>query len=421
MCMKQRFEPKSEFSRNILTLMTGTIIAQAIPIAISPILTRIYRPEDFGLYAIYVAIITMLVPVVSGRYEFAIMLPKKDEDAINIFALGILITAFMTALFTILVVVLNDVIVSWLNNQEIGFWLYFIPVSVFFVGCFNLLNHFNNRCKNYTDIKNSLMLKSITTAVVQLLVGLIKQGVTGLLSGQILSQAMANMQLLKNITKDKALLSKISILKVVELAKRYKDFPKFSIGAILANKLSFQLTNIIISSVYSVTTLGFYSLVQRVLGIPSSLIGNSIGRVFFQKAAIEKQQTGKVINTFQTTAKILILIGVPFFGLLFFTVENLFALVFGEPWRIAGEYAKIIIPFFFVQFVISTLSSVDTIMEKQNMDLLFNIVVLLVSLVVILTSSGFSFKIFLINWTVSLTTIYAIYGYVLLKMAKGQI
>ena len=178
---------------------------------------------------------------------------------------------------------------------------------------------------------------------------------------------------------------------------------------------------IIISSVYSLTTLGFYSLVQRILGIPSSLIGNSIGRVFFQKAAIEKQQTGKVINTFQTTAKILILIGVPFFGLLFFTVENLFALVFGEPWRIAGEYAKIIIPFFFVQFVISTLSSVDTIMEKQNMDLLFNIVVLLVSLVVILTSSGFSFKMFLMNWTVSLTTIYAIYGYVLLKMAKGQI
>ena len=244
--MKQRFEPKSEFSRNILTLMTGTIIAQAIPIAISPILTRIYRPEDFGLYAIFVAIITILGSVASGRYELAIMLPKKDEDAINIFALGILITVGMTAFITILVVVLNDFIVSLLNNQEIGFWLYFIPVSVFFVGCFNLLNHFNNRYKNYTDIKNSLMLKSITTAVVQLLVGLIKQGVTGLISGQILSQAIANMQLLKNIIKDKVLLSKIRKLKVIELAKRYKNFPKFSIAAILEPRLSYQLTNIII-------------------------------------------------------------------------------------------------------------------------------------------------------------------------------
>ena len=122
--------------------MTGTIIAQAIPIAISPILTRIYRPEDFGLYAIFVAIITILGTVVSGRYELAIMLPKKDEDAINIFALGILITVCMTAFITILVVALNDFIVSLLNNQEIRYWLYLVPDSVFFVGCFNLLSYF---------------------------------------------------------------------------------------------------------------------------------------------------------------------------------------------------------------------------------------------------------------------------------------
>ena len=175
------------------------MIAQAIPIAISPILTRIYGPEDFGLYAIFVAIITIFGTIVSGRYELAIMLPKNDEDAINIFGLGLLITIFMTIITIILVFVFNDSIVYLLNNQEIRFWLYFIPVSVFFVGCFNLLIIFNNRCKNYVDIKNSQMLKSTTSAVVQLLVGVIKQGVTGLISGQIFSQAIANMQLLKNI------------------------------------------------------------------------------------------------------------------------------------------------------------------------------------------------------------------------------
>ena len=94
----------------------------------------------------------------------------------------------------------------------------------------------------------------------------------------------------------------------------------------MANKLSYQLTNIIISSVYSLTTIGFYSLVQRILGIPSSLIGNSIGRVFFQEATNEKQKTGKAINTLQSTLKILVLIGVLFFGILFFAVEDLFAL-----------------------------------------------------------------------------------------------
>ncbi len=96
--MHNRFQPQSEFSKNVLTLMTGSTLSQAIPIAISPILTRLYTPEDFGLYAIFIAIITIFGTIVSGRYELAIMLPENDEHAINIFGLGILITIFMTVM-----------------------------------------------------------------------------------------------------------------------------------------------------------------------------------------------------------------------------------------------------------------------------------------------------------------------------------
>lgn len=74
-----KFKPKSEFSRNVLTLMTGTTITQAIPIAISPILTRIYTPEDFGIFALYMSVVSIVSVVATGCYELAIMLPKKDE------------------------------------------------------------------------------------------------------------------------------------------------------------------------------------------------------------------------------------------------------------------------------------------------------------------------------------------------------
>ena len=84
--MLTKLKPKSEFTRNVLTLMTGTTIAQAIPIAISPILTRLYTPKDFGVLALFVAITSIFGSIANGRYELAIMLPKKDEDAINIFA-----------------------------------------------------------------------------------------------------------------------------------------------------------------------------------------------------------------------------------------------------------------------------------------------------------------------------------------------
>jgi len=223
----QKLKPKSEFSRNVLTLMTGTTIAQAIPIAISPILTRIYTPKDFGVFSLFIAITSIFGSIANGRYELAIMLPKKDEDAINIFALGFIITIAISLFLLLLVILFQDNFVEILKNKEIGGWLYFVPVAVFFTGLFNVLNYFNNRRKNYKDIANATILKSIVLSIVQLSIGFMKQGVSGLISGQLLSQFAANTKLLKNILKDKALISKISKVKIIALAKRYKDFPNY--------------------------------------------------------------------------------------------------------------------------------------------------------------------------------------------------
>ena len=100
--------------------------------------------------------------------------------------------------------------------------------------------------------------------------------------------------------------------------------------------------------------------------MPSSLIGNSISQVFFQEATKEKQQTGRAVKIFSSTVKKLIIIGLPCFGVLFFIVEDLFVIVFGEEWRIAGTYAKIVTPLFFIRFISSTLSIVMTSFEKQK-------------------------------------------------------
>ena len=134
---------KSEFNRNVLTLMTGTTIAQAIPIAITPILTRIYTPEDFGVFALFMAIASIFGTIVNGRYELAIMLPRKNEDAINIFALGFIIAFVISLILLILVLVFNNYFVNLLGNKEIGVWLFFMPITVFLVGLWKLLNCFN--------------------------------------------------------------------------------------------------------------------------------------------------------------------------------------------------------------------------------------------------------------------------------------
>lgn len=420
--MMHKLKPKSEFSRNVLTLMTGTTIAQAIPIAISPILTRIYTPEDFGGYALFVAIASIFGSIANGRYELAIMLPKKDEDAINIFALGFIITVIVSFIILLLVISFHDHFVTALNNESIGIWLYFIPVAVFFTGVYNILNYFNNRKKYYKDIANATVIKSIIIATIQLSIGFLKGGVSGLISGQLISQMFANMRLFRNILKDKLLIAKISKVKIIALAKKYKDFPKFSMWAVLANTLSYNFTNILISLFYNVATLGFYSLVQRVLGMPSALIGNSIGQVFFQEAINEKQLTGKAIHSFSSTLKKLIMIGIPSFGVLFFIIEDLFAFVFGEEWRIAGTYAQIVIPLFFIRFVSSTISTINIVFEKQKIGLYINMLLLFSTICIFYISNLFhlDFCEFLSCLSMVLILEYTMFLYYYFNLSKGS-
>ena len=415
--MLNKFKPKSEFSLNVLTLMTGTTIAQAIPIAISPIITRLYTPKDFGVFAIFIAITSIFGNIANGRYELAIMLPKKDEDAINIFALGFIINVSLSIFLLIIILIFHDKIIKFLNNKEISPWLYFIPFSVFLVGFFNLLNYFNNRLKNYKDLAKANIYKSIIVVIIQLSLGFLKAGVLGLISGQIFSQFISNTKLLFDVKKLN-LFNKVNIVNVIALGKRYIDFPKFSMWAILANTLAQQLINLLISSFYNVKTLGFYSLAQRMLGMPLSLIGGSIGQVFFEEATKEKQKTGKIIKTFNYTLKKLIIIAIALFGILYFSVEDLFAFVFGEEWRIAGTYAQTVILYFGVRFVVSPISLTAIIFEKNNIDLYFQIGLLIIFISIFVLFHRYSFIEFLKIINCCMTLYYLIYLFILKFISK---
>ena len=383
--MIQKLKPQSEFSRNILTLMTGTTIAQAIPISISPILTRLYTPEDFGVFALFIAIITIIGSVANGRYELAIMLPEKDEDAINIAALGFIISSTLSLIIFVLVVYLNDFFTSILGNGEISFWLYFIPVTVFLTGLWNVLNYFNNRKKNYQDLRNATIVKSIVLASINIVVGFVKDGVTGLISGEIISRLSANTRLTKNLLKDKNLLSGITKTKILALAKRYKNFPLISLPSSFFTALHPNLFSVLLSSLYSLTLLGHYYMAQRVLGLPSSLMGVAVGQVFFQSAVKEKEKTGQARIIFMSTIKKLFIVSVPFFILLFFVVEDLFAFVFGDDWRIAGTYSKILLPLFFIKLLSSPVSMINTVFEKQIYGLFISIILLVSNIGIIVT------------------------------------
>ena len=415
--MLHKLKPKSEFSRNVLTLMTGTTIAQAIPIAISPILTRIYSPEDFGVFALYISIVSIISVVSTGRYELAIMLPKKDEDAISIVVLSSIITLLVSFILFLIILVFNSQITNLLGNPEISDWLYIIPVSILLTGLFKSFNYWNNRKKHYKKLAVNRVIQSGSTATANLGLGFGGFGVSGLIVSGVVGQGLAT-TLLGKITweEDKNLFKKVTKIKIFALARRYIKFPKYDILATLSNVLSQQITHILFNTLFSSTVAGYYYFTQRILGLPIAFIAAAILDVFKEEASRCYKEYGNAKDIYISTfKKLLILSFIPSILLYIFAVD-LFTFVFGENWKVAGIYTQILTPMLFLRFISSPLSFMLYIGEKQKLNLYGNFLFLLLTILSFYFSNTALEAVKLLSITYSL--IYLIYLYVSAKIAK---
>lgn len=372
--MIKKILPKSTYAKNVLTLMTGTGLAQAIPIAISPILTRIYSPEEFGIFALYMAIASILTVLVTGRYEMAILLPKKDRDAMNLVALSIALSFFVSVIILIVVSVFNSQLISFMGVPELSIWLYWVPASTFLMGVYQSLNYWSNRKSHYRRLAVSRVVQSSATGSTQLAGAFNNIGASGLVGGQLIGQTLSAAVLGSLIYKeDKKYIKKIKKIRIIALARKYINFPKFLIVAHGFNTASGQMPTFLLSSLFNTAAAGFFMLTQRVMGAPMTLVASAIGDVFRQEASYAYVNTGSCKDIYIKTFKRLLYISILPSIAFFFIAPDLFALIFGEKWRVAGEYAQILTPMYFFRFVVSPISQVSIIAEKQVIDLMWQI------------------------------------------------
>jgi O-antigen/teichoic acid export membrane protein len=386
--MIKQIIPKSEFGRNVLTLMTGTTIAQAIPIAISPILTRIYTPEDFGMFALYMSIASILSVIATGRYELAIMLPKKDEDAINIVALSMIIAVFISLISFFIVFIFNTEITNFVGNPEISNWLYFIPITVFITGIYQSFNYWNTRRKIYKIITISKITQSTTTAAASLSLGFSGIGASGLILSGILGHVIATGVLGKIffIEQDSST-KEIQNKKMIVLGKKYKDFPMVNSFQAFGDTLRESGIIFIISFFFTSASIGFFYLALRVIKNPFSIIGSSISQVFYQKASYEYNQGHDVAIFAKKILLRLIFISLPVMIIIFLFGVSIFSFIFGKEWAISGELVQSLSPWIFMTFIFSPLSQLPLILNKQKSFLLIGLVYNILALAILFVSA----------------------------------
>ena len=256
----------------------------------------------------------------------------------------------------------------------------------------------------------------------QLIIGLFRVGVSGLIVGLLVSNTIAYLNMLKTTWSNVIDLQELSISNLKQQAYRYKKFPIYSAPGIFLNVTSQHISSVFISALFSVTTLGQYYLVQRMLSVPTTLLGTSISQVYYQEASSAKNISGSIKDVFYNYLFRLLLFGFILFGPLIFFVEDIFALVFGEEWRIAGEYAKILLPMFFIRFVTSPLTLTLMLFEKQLEFLLINLFLLItmISIFLITRVFGLSIMEYLYLLSMLLFIIYLVLLFYLRHIALGN-
>jgi O-antigen/teichoic acid export membrane protein len=377
----RNFFPKTEFAKHTFTLIAGTMLAQLLPIAISPLITRLYSPGNLAVIGLYMSIVNILLALSTGSFEFSIMLPKKDEDSINLFSLVVIITFFVCSFFFIIAFFFKDQILMIFNIKPLSTWLLFVPLSVFILSINNALNYFFNRHKKYKLIAINKVNKNWGMGISQLSFGYFNLKSIGLVAGQLIGDILSTILLTINFIRNKHLAflrAQFSIAEVKKLAKEYKKFPLFTMPTVFMNNISSEILTILVAMWFSSGLTGAYYFTLRILSAPMGLIGSALSQTFFQKFT-EIVNEGKQ-NPKPFVVKVwlgLFAIAIIPLTILFFWGEDLFVIIFGPDWREAGKIASIMAPMTLFNFISSPTSSGFIVLRKQNYNFIFGIFALI--------------------------------------------
>lgn len=333
---------KSRFVRNALIIATGTAGAQAITLGFSPIVTRLYSPEDFGLLGSFMAVISVMAPMATLSYHISIVLPKEDLDSIRIAQLNILIALGITAIISLILFALGDNLTHFISNKAIIDYYWLIPFSMLFSAFQQIFEQCLIRHKKYKVIAHVTVTQSLIINSGKVLIGFWYPIPVVLIFFQILGSGFNALLFYFGFKKscDSLSFQRNDIKTLKKLALKYRNFPIFRAPEQAINAASQGLPILMLATLFSPTSAGFYTLARSVIGIPASLLGKSIGDVFYPRISDSLNKGEPLYPIVKRSTFIISAIGLIPYGLIFLLGPWLFSVIFGKDWLASGEYAR---------------------------------------------------------------------------------
>ncbi len=368
------FRP-GKFARNIGLLAGGTALAQLIRLAAEPFLTRIFSQSDFGIYSAYLAVMSFAAVGVCLRYELAIFLPDDDDDAaaaVVVAVVSSLLVGGVTAAAAYLLVVYGVLEGEFAALNQYA-WIF--PISVVGWGLFQTLSFWMSRQKRFKSVVGGKFSQTSGQAATQVSFGLVSPTPFGLIVGDAAGRILGSIYLaIGTFRHDAASFRALSRAKILTVAKRYREFPIVSMPSALINTAAFSVPMLMIGAYFGAATLGVFGLVYRVMSVPAALTTQAVSQVYMSEAGRLASANPRSLRTLysRTLRKLLVIGFLPHFAVALFG-PWLFGFVFGEGWREAGEYARLLALMHYLAFAIGPLQTTLNMLERQRLQFVWDV------------------------------------------------
>lgn len=377
---------KKKFIRNVIILASGTAAAQMVVMVLNPFITRLYGPEAYGLMGTFLAVISIITPVAALTYPIAIVLSIEDRDSRGLISLSIITTLIISVITGLFLLFFKHQIISIFSLQSLDRFLFLVPFVVFSAGILEIIEQWLIRFKQFSVSAKATFLNAIFINGGMVAFGFINPSSTVLIIFSASKQIVKAILLLvinRNYSNRffDSLFGQRSSIK--ELANKYRDFPLLRAPEILLNSISTNLPILLLTIFFGPKSVGFYVISLSVLGIPSQLIGKSVGDVFYPHITEAANNNESLANLVKKSTLSLAVLGFLPFSMVILFGPWLFGFVFGTEWVTAGEYARWIALWSFFGFINQPSIRALPVLSALSYHLMYTIIVLIIRVLVV--------------------------------------
>jgi len=372
-----RWIGKRTFVRNVAILGGGTALAQTFNILLAPVLTRLYLPDSFGQYALFVSFLNVAMVGVSLRYELGIVAARTEQKAAQL--------AFAAFLFSLPMSLIGaGVLFMFIRFSLLGFSTLpsYTPLlmvaALVFVGAFSVLRYWFVRQEQFGCISQALVVQNGVRSISQAAMGAVGGQLGGLLGGELIGRSAGMTRMFRAARpRIKAHVFPIDRGAFSHVLRENWRFPIYSLPSSLVDSAAANICVPLVVWYYGSNAGGYFALVQRVLAIPLVVISASVADAFQARLALYVRDTpDRSVQLFHRTAVGLFCVGVIPAVVLMLYGEPLFQIFFGGKWVTAGRLAALVAPWFLGQSIVSPLSRLVFVLEGQRLKLIYDVLAL---------------------------------------------